>query len=202
MAFLISSSLAFLGLLVISQAADPTCEDLTKPVELEDERSIIGKWVFQEGITNSPRLGNVFKTMNSSWMEFTPSSLTDTLVLSQGSLIHGGCQLTSKNVTFQNSTIHVSVHNITTVINLLPSCAHCLTLSFCREMADETLRSIYFLTKEPKAPETAVELYRKQAACLGLKEEPQFSYDGVTELCGKTDTCESQTKPEPEKNAT
>ncbi|XP_015458193.3 uncharacterized protein LOC103033366 [Astyanax mexicanus] len=201
MAVLISSCLAFLSLLSISQAADPNCEDLTKPLVLEDVNPVIGKWIFKEGITISPILGNVFKTLNNSWMEFSPSSSKDTLVLHQASSIHGSCRHTNMNITFNNSTFHASVRNITTVIDLLPSCPDCLTLSFSRQMVNDTLRSLYFLTKERKGSESGVDTYRKQAVCLELKEEPQFSDDGVTELCEKTDMSESEAKPEPEKNA-
>ncbi|KAL6479824.1 hypothetical protein MHYP_G00108570 [Metynnis hypsauchen] len=87
MAILISSILGCLVLLAASQAADPNCEDLTKPLVLEDDySSIIGKWIFMEGISDDPLFKNLFQMVNSTWITFSPSSVRDTLIFSQGKL--------------------------------------------------------------------------------------------------------------------
>ncbi|KAI4879316.1 hypothetical protein NFI96_022620, partial [Prochilodus magdalenae] len=157
MAILISSVLGFLVLLAVTQADDPKCEDLTKPLVLEDHSAILGKWLFIEGISSHPRLRNALKTLNSSWLAFASGSSKDTFILSRGSMRHGSCQYSSGNVTLTNSTFYVfdvsrlmclfTVNNVTTVIDLLPSCSDCTTLSFHRQTGNETLRSLYFLCK-------------------------------------------------------
>ncbi|KAL7863579.1 hypothetical protein SRHO_G00125630 [Serrasalmus rhombeus] len=199
MTFLISSVLVFLSLLAVHQAADPNCEDVIKPSVLED--SVIGKWLLIEGISNNPKLTNILKMMNSSWMEFSPGLSKDTLILRRGGMLHGDCQISSMNITFKNSTFYASVNNVTIVIDLLHSCSDCMTLSFRRQMENTTMRSLFLLTKRPKASESEMDLYWKQAECLGFKREPQFSYDGVTGQChiDEKHSAESHTKPEPEK---
>ncbi|KAL7886227.1 hypothetical protein AOLI_G00065220 [Acnodon oligacanthus] len=206
MATLISSVLGFLVLLTISQAADPSCEDLTKPLVLEDDySSIMGKWIFTEGIANHPLFTNILLTVNSSWVEFAPSSLKDTVILSQGNMLNGKCEFTTINATVKNNTFFATEKEIMSEGDFLPSCSGCLTMHFNSQINSTTINTLYLFTKAPKASE--MDQYWKQAECLGFKKEPQFSYDGVTEFCqeekkssSKEHTNQSTHKPEDKNN--
>ncbi|KAL6479823.1 hypothetical protein MHYP_G00108560 [Metynnis hypsauchen] len=203
MAALISSILGFLVLLAISQAADPSCEDLTKPLVLEDDySSIMGKWIFTEGIANHPLFTNILLTVNSSWVEFAPSSLKETVILSQGNMLNGKCEFTTINATVKNNRFFATEKEITSVGDFLPSCSGCLTMHFNSQINSTTINTLYLFTKAPKASESEMDQYWKQAECLGYKKEPQFSYDGVTEFCQeeKNHSSKAHTKPEDKKN--
>ncbi|KAI4879315.1 hypothetical protein NFI96_022619, partial [Prochilodus magdalenae] len=181
MAILISSVLGFLVLLAVTQADDPKCEDLTKPLVLEDHSAILGKWFLIEGLSSNPWLQNGLRMINSSWMAFAPGSPKDTIIRSRGSMQHGSCQYSSGNMTLKNSTYYASgVPNETTAINLVPSCSDCITLSFHRQLGDEAMRSLFFLSKRHKVSESEQEQFWKQADCFGFIKEPHFTYDGVT----------------------
>ncbi|XP_037396708.1 alpha-1-acid glycoprotein-like [Pygocentrus nattereri] len=200
MAILISSILGFLVLLATSQAADPNCEDLTKPLVLEDNyRSIMGKWIFTEGISDDPLFKNLFQMVNSTWITFSPSSLRDTLIFSQGKLAHGTCKYVDLNATFKNSTFYSSENEITVKGNILACSSGCFTLSLTRQMRNETSSAFYLFTRGPRASESEMDLFWKQAECLGFQKEPVFSYDGATELCPMDPSLlKQQSEPEEE----
>ncbi|XP_037396301.1 saxitoxin and tetrodotoxin-binding protein 2-like [Pygocentrus nattereri] len=198
MATLISSVLGFLVLLAISQAADPSCKDLTKPLVLEDDySSMMGKWIFTEGIANHPLFTNILLTVNSSWVEFAPSSLKDTVILSQGNMLNGKCEFTTINATVKNNTFFATEKEITSEGDFLPSCSGCLTMHFTSQINSTTINTLYLFTKAPKAPKSDMDQYWKQAECLGFKKEPQFSYDGVKEFC-QEEKNNSSKEPKPE----
>ncbi|XP_007238277.1 saxitoxin and tetrodotoxin-binding protein 2 isoform X3 [Astyanax mexicanus] len=191
----IISTLAFLSLLGLNQAAGPNCEGLTKPLDLKDDySSIMGRWIFTEGIADHDLFTNILKTVSSSWVAFSPGSSKDTVILTQGNKLNGTCEFQMDNTTIKNSTIYVTEKEIPTEGNLIPSCPECLTFSFTSQVKNETVKSLYFFTRSPKVSESEKDLYWKQAACLGFRTEPQYSYDGVTEFCEK-----DQIKPEDKK---
>uniref|UniRef100_A0A8C1F8X2 Uncharacterized protein n=1 Tax=Cyprinus carpio TaxID=7962 RepID=A0A8C1F8X2_CYPCA len=79
---------ALLGLFSLNQASLPDCKELITPRTLEDDnKSIMGKWIFLEGIADHHLFTDILKTVNSSWMEFGPSTLAKTLTLSQGDML-------------------------------------------------------------------------------------------------------------------
>lgn len=49
----------------------------------------MGKWIFLEGIADHHFFTDILKAVNSSWMEFGPSTLAlaNTLSLSQGNML-------------------------------------------------------------------------------------------------------------------
>ncbi|KAG9272249.1 saxitoxin and tetrodotoxin-binding protein 2-like [Astyanax mexicanus] len=191
----IISTLAFLSLLGLNQAAGPNCEGLTKPLDLKDDySSIMGRWIFTEGIADHDLFTNILKTVSSSWVAFSPGSSKDTVILTQGNKLNGTCEFQMDNTTIKNSTIYVTEKEIPTEGNLIPSCPECLAFSFTSQVKNETVKSLYFFTRSPKVSESEKDLYWKQAACLGFRTEPQYSYDGVTEFCEK-----DQIKPEDKK---
>ncbi len=183
-------SAALLCLFSISQAAELKCEEVTKPLMLEEDyKSIMGKWIFLEGIADHHLFTSILKTLNSSWIFFGPRSHAETVTLSQGNMLGGKCVYQTINTTVKDSTVY-AIENVTsTEGKLLPSCSNCLTLSFISKVKNETIKSLYFFKRQSPQNENDLALYWKQAECLGFRREPQYSYDGVTEFCNveKTD---------------
>ncbi|KAA0709592.1 hypothetical protein E1301_Tti003983 [Triplophysa tibetana] len=183
-------SAALLCLFSISQATVLKCEEVTKPLILEDDyKSIMGKWIFLEGIADHHLFTSILKTLNSSWIFFGPGSHADTLTLSQGYMLGGKCVYQTHNTTVEDNTHYFSTNDTSTESKFLPSCSECLTMSFISKVKNETIKSIYFFKRQSPQNENDLALYWKQAECLGFKREPQYSYDGVTEFCNleKTD---------------
>ncbi|XP_056626028.1 saxitoxin and tetrodotoxin-binding protein 2 [Triplophysa dalaica] len=183
-------SAALLCLFSISQANVLKCEEVTKPLILEDVyKSIMGKWIFLEGIADHHLFTSILNTLNSSWIFFGPGSHADTFTISQGNMLAGKCDYQTDNTTVKDSTLYRIENDTLTEGKLLPSCSDCFTMSFISKVKNETIKSLYFFKRQSPQNENDLALYRKQAECLGFRREPQYSYDGVTEFCNveKTD---------------
>uniref|UniRef100_A0A672RJD4 Saxitoxin and tetrodotoxin-binding protein 1-like n=1 Tax=Sinocyclocheilus grahami TaxID=75366 RepID=A0A672RJD4_SINGR len=112
---------ALLGLFSLSQASLPDCKELITPRTLEDDnKSIMAKWIFLEGIADHYLFTDILKTVNSSWMEFAPSTLAKTLTLRNDIVSEG---------------------------KFLPSCPDCLTMNFISQFKNKTIYSLYLFSK-------------------------------------------------------
>ncbi|XP_051513702.1 saxitoxin and tetrodotoxin-binding protein 2 [Myxocyprinus asiaticus] len=177
-------STAVLCLFRLSQATLPDCKGITTPLMLEDDnKSIMGKWIFLEGIADHHLFTYILKTVNSSWIEFGPRSLANSVSLSQGNMLRGKCEFRATEATVQDSTFHAIENDTISEGKFLPSCPDCLTMSFISQYKNVTINSLYLFKRESNRTESDMDMYWKQAECLGFKREAQYSYDGVTELC-------------------
>ena len=175
---------ALLGLFSLSQASLPDCKELITPLTLEDDKiSIMGKWIFLEGIADHHLFTDILKTVNSSWVEFGPSTLSNNLILSQGNMLKGTCVFSTINTIFKENTFYAKENDTISEGNFLPSCPDCTTISFISQFKNETIKTLYFFKRESNPTQSDMDTYWKQAECLGFKRETQYSYDGVTELC-------------------
>ncbi|XP_016429044.1 saxitoxin and tetrodotoxin-binding protein 1-like [Sinocyclocheilus rhinocerous] len=175
---------ALLGLFSLSQASLPDCKELITPLTLEDDnKSIMGKWIFLEGIADHHLFTAFLKTVNSSWVEFGPSTLANTLTLSQGNMLNGKCEFSTINGTVKDNAFYANENGTISEGKFLPSCPDCTTISFISQLKNETIKSLYFFKRESNPAQSDMDTYWKQAECLGFKRETQYSYDGVTELC-------------------
>ncbi|XP_073676874.1 saxitoxin and tetrodotoxin-binding protein 1-like [Garra rufa] len=190
---------ALLGLFSLSQASLPHCKELITPLTLEDDaKSIMGKWIFLEGIADHHLFTDILKTVNSSWVEF--GTLANNLTLSQGNMLKGKCEFSTFNSTLKDSTFYVNENGTITEGKFLPSCPECLTMSFISQFKNETIRSLYFFKRMSDQTESDMDTYWKQAECLGFKRETQYSYDGVTEFCQVVKDGSSDQKPSLDKS--
>lgn len=174
---------AFLGLFSLNQATLPGCKELITPLTLEDDSKIImGKWIFLEGIADHHFFTDILKAVNSSWMEFGPSTLAlaNTLSLSQGNMLKGKCEFSNISTVLKDSTFYANETDTESEGKFLLSCPECLTMSFVSQFKNETIKSLYFFKRESNPTESDMDMYWKQAECLGFKREAQYSYDGVT----------------------
>ncbi|XP_067312597.1 saxitoxin and tetrodotoxin-binding protein 1-like [Pseudorasbora parva] len=194
---------ALLGLFSLNQATLPDCKELITPLTLEDDnKSIMGKWIFLEGIADHDLFINILKTVNSSWIEFGPRNLTlgNTGTLRQGNMLNGKCEFSAINTVIKDNIHYSNETGILSTGKFLPSCPECLTMSFVSQFKNETIKSLYFFKRESNPTESDMDLYWKQAECLGFKREVQYSYDGVTEFCHEAKESSSDKKPSLEKS--
>ncbi|XP_073676879.1 saxitoxin and tetrodotoxin-binding protein 2-like [Garra rufa] len=187
---------ALLSLFSLSQASLPDCKELITPLTLEDDnKSIMGKWIVLEGVADHLLFINILKTVNSSWMEFGPSTLPKTLTLNHGNMLKGKCEVVTINATVKESTLYTSTNGTVSEGKFLPSCPDCLTMNFISQFRNDTIKTLYLFKRENNRTESDMDTYWKQAECLGLKREKQYSYDGVTELCHVVKDSSSEQKP-------
>ncbi|XP_067312596.1 saxitoxin and tetrodotoxin-binding protein 1 [Pseudorasbora parva] len=186
---------ALLGLFSLNQATLPDCKELITPLTLEDDKkSIMGKWIFLEAIADHDFFTSTLKTVNSAWIEFGPGTLR------QGNMLNGKCEFIAINTVFKDSIYYSNENDIIAAGKFLPTCPECLTMSFVSQFKNETIKSLYFFKRESNPTESDMDLYWKQAECLGFKREVQYSYDGVTEFCYEAKESSSDKKPSLEKS--
>ncbi|XP_043113246.1 saxitoxin and tetrodotoxin-binding protein 1 isoform X2 [Puntigrus tetrazona] len=191
---------ALLGLFSLSQASLPDCKELITPLTLEDDsKSIMGKWIFLEGIADHHLFTDILNTVNSSWVEFGPSPLANTLTLSQGNMLKGKCEFNTINLTVKENTFDANENGTISEGRFLPSCPECTTISFISQFKNETIKTLYFFKRESNPTQSDMDTYWKQAECLGFKREKQYSYDGATELCEVVKHSSSEQKPSSDK---
>ena len=192
---------ALLGLFSLSQASLPDCKELITPLTLQDDKkSIMGKWIFLEGIADHHLFTDILKTVNSSWVEFGPSTLSNNLTLSQGNMLKGKCVFSTINTIFKENTFYAKENDTISEGMFLPSCPDCTTISFISQFKNETIKTLYFFKRESNPTQSDMDTYWKQAECLGFKRETQYSYDGVTELCDVVKHSSSDQKPSLDKS--
>ncbi|XP_001922616.3 saxitoxin and tetrodotoxin-binding protein 2 [Danio rerio] len=188
-AFVVLAALGLLGTL-------PDCDELTKPQSLEDDyKSIMGKWIFHKGIADHQLFTQILKTVNSSWIEFGPSPLENTVTLSQGNMLNGKCEFSTTNAAIKDNTIYSDHNGTLSEGKFLLSCPDCLTISFVSQFKNETIKTLYFFKRDSKVEKVETDMYWKQAECLGFKTEDQYTYDGVTEFCRAAQDSSSVQEP-------
>ncbi|KAG7461129.1 hypothetical protein MATL_G00206750 [Megalops atlanticus] len=174
---------ALLSLLSLSAASPLHCQDLVKPLVLDDLTRISGKWIVLEGAADHPEFVHTLKMTNSSWMDIVLTSRNDTTILIQGHMIDGKCLHFAQNMTISDhTTIHLRYGNTIANGTFLPTCPDCLVMSFTSLLQGEIARSLYMSGRERKLSASDWEMYRKQAECLGFPQ-PHFTYDEQQDLC-------------------
>nr|XP_023674127.1 uncharacterized protein LOC111847305 [Paramormyrops kingsleyae] len=167
---------------VHSSATPLGCEERIRTLTLHDLNPIAGKWIFIEGTTNAEKYGSVLERVNSSWVEFLPTSENNTSIFRQRNKISSICQYSEGNLTLVNNTFSIVQLGVTYTGVMLSTCSDCLLLSFSSFDSGETLRSLYIFGRERILNATELKTYRTQAECLGLPDA-SYKYDGNNELC-------------------
>ncbi|XP_010900688.1 saxitoxin and tetrodotoxin-binding protein 1 isoform X2 [Esox lucius] len=144
------------------------CEDLVKPVALEDKRIIFGDWIFLEGFGNLDIVNDILRKTKSSWIQILPTSDNETALLNQGNLIF---QATHDNVSSTG--------------RLLQTCPDCLTMQLSSVMEGQNVQCLYIFGKNRTLLESDLKYFRTQAQCLQYPQPAPYSYDGVTEFCAE-----------------
>ncbi|XP_047460708.1 uncharacterized protein LOC125019774 [Mugil cephalus] len=176
------------------------CQPLVKPTSLDS--MIHEKLYFLMAYAEQDTYKNILKVTDSSWVKITASpSAPRQVVMSQENRINGSCFASSVNVSIESDSATVSLANITTYFQVLPSCEGCVvfsgnsTLKNHKKILDFMKISsvsdnkefssgfLYFLAKEPTVKASDLEHFKQQADCLGFSGEPDFYYNQEKSFC-------------------
>uniref|UniRef100_A0A3P9PSH8 Uncharacterized LOC103472539 n=1 Tax=Poecilia reticulata TaxID=8081 RepID=A0A3P9PSH8_POERE len=161
--------------------------------KLTEYDEIYGKVNFLAGYTDHDFHGDMLKLTESSWVNITKSPKgNNEIVMIQGSNINGTCLKNTQSMNIEGNTITSSILNMTSESHVLPSCDGCLVLminsttknvkiliqlfklSASNTQEEISARSLYFLGRGSAMAESDMELFKKQASCLGFSGEPNF----------------------------
>ncbi|KAI1896665.1 hypothetical protein AGOR_G00097100 [Albula goreensis] len=191
-------AVAVLSLLAMSTAAPSSCDDLLKPLVLNDIKPILGRWIFIQGRVDSSKFDFFIKIVTSSWAEFDFPHGDEMGFFNQGTMIRGTCVYSSTNVTnIANGTMQFSGENSSGNYSFLQTCPDCLVMlgSTLVEGESKPFRTLNIFGKTAKLSESDIELYKKQTECLGLPLS--WVYDEEKEICaGKTKLSQREEAPE------
>ncbi|KAG5263649.1 hypothetical protein AALO_G00267130 [Alosa alosa] len=196
------------ALLAFTGAA-PVCEELVKPLHVEDLTPMMGKWWFLSGFNDNRLFRDILKVVNSSWITLTPSGQAESFIMSHGNKIDGKCEFTTSNITLKRSVLRViqmfEGHPVITEVTILPSGSDYLTMKMNHKMVDINISSFYIFGRSAKLSETEQQAFQRQAECLGYSSPAPYTYNGVTELCDQAKhnlMCEPLIKHQEIKNTT
>ncbi|XP_062379989.1 saxitoxin and tetrodotoxin-binding protein 1-like isoform X3 [Sardina pilchardus] len=175
------------ALLALTGAA-PVCEELVKPLNVEDLTPMLGKWLFLSGFSDKKLFQDILKVVNSSWMDLTPSGQADSFIMTQGNKHDGKCEFVTFNITLKNSVLHVIEMEfeglpLNVEVTVLSSGADYLTVIMDHKLPHINISSLYLFGRSAKLLETEQQTFQKRAECLGYTSPAPYTYDGVTELC-------------------
>ncbi|KAL0974237.1 hypothetical protein UPYG_G00217520 [Umbra pygmaea] len=175
--------------LVSMGTADPEdCKHLLQPLAPGNQQTIFGKWVFLEGFSDNEVVSEILRNTSSSWIQISPTSENETVLLDQRNLIEGNCMNSSANMTFSKSSFQVTHDNISITGHFLQTCTDCLAIMHSGDlMAGVHFQALYIFGKNKTLPHSDLEHFRKQAQCLKYAQPAPYSYSGVTELCSETE---------------
>uniref|UniRef100_A0A3B3SS29 Apolipoprotein M n=1 Tax=Paramormyrops kingsleyae TaxID=1676925 RepID=A0A3B3SS29_9TELE len=139
---------AIVGLLTTSSATPLGCEERIRTLTLHDLNPIAGKWIFIEGTTNAEKYGSVLERVNSSWVEFLPTSENNTSIFRQ------------RNKMYVNQCFSTQSMGTPDGPRLCSFQTH-----------------LNQRIKERILNATELKTYRTQAECLGLPDA-SYKYDG------------------------
>ncbi|XP_061842521.1 saxitoxin and tetrodotoxin-binding protein 2-like [Nerophis lumbriciformis] len=178
-----------LALTSLCAAASPEhdCEDLVKPLLLDNHSPIFGKWVLHVGSWDTPGLKNDLVVVNTSWIELSASSRSDIISLYWGDRLNDDkCLQGSADVTVTGMTSNATynIHNHTSYHEgkYYETCAECLLSEDTTLLPDgKSLgRYLFLFTRTGKLEPSELDTFKKQAACLNFPDEYYFM---GTHLC-------------------
>uniref|UniRef100_A0A3P8SX62 Uncharacterized protein n=1 Tax=Amphiprion percula TaxID=161767 RepID=A0A3P8SX62_AMPPE len=192
----------FALLFVSSSALTPECEELVKPLSLNDHSKMYGRRNLLLGYVDHDGFRTLVKEYDSYWMNITASPFgEDHLLMSQGNRINGTCFSSELNVTLEGNTARIELPGYSGDYQVLSSCDGCLLLSVNITLADlqkvleglrveatvdsgeATAHGLYLMGKETTVTDSDLEHFKKQAHCLGFSGEPDFHYNPEKDFC-------------------
>ncbi|XP_061673223.1 uncharacterized protein LOC133499331 [Syngnathoides biaculeatus] len=162
-------------------AAEPDCEELVKPLQVDTHSPIFGKWVLHVGTWDDPGLRNDLVAANSSWIELSSSSKSGTVSLYWADRLNDNkCLQGSADVTVSGMTSHFTftINNHTSYHDgkYYATCPDCLLSEDTTLLPDGKSkgRYLFLFTRSGKLEPSELETFKKQATCLGFLQEYHF----------------------------
>ncbi|XP_017269179.1 uncharacterized protein LOC108234475 [Kryptolebias marmoratus] len=178
---------ALLAFTSLSFASEPDCKELVKPLVLDSHSPIYGKWVLHVGSWDKPGLKSDLLSVNSSWVELSPSSDSGVITiywadrLKDDKCLHGPANATISGTTSHTTFIingHTSYHDG----KYYETCSDCLLSEDTTLLPDGKSkgRYLFLFTRTGSLEPTELDTFKKQAECLQFLPEYHF---GSTHLC-------------------
>ncbi|XP_072244175.1 saxitoxin and tetrodotoxin-binding protein 1-like [Leuresthes tenuis] len=178
---------ALLALASLGAASEPDCKELVKPLVLDSHSPIYGKWVLHVGSWDEPSLKSDLVSVNSSWVELSPSSDNEDITLywadrlNEEKCLQGVANVTMSGMTSHTTFIingHTSYHDG----KYYATCSDCLLSEDTTVLPDGKSkgRYLFLFTRTGTLEPSELETFKKQAECLKFLPEYHF---GGTDLC-------------------
>nr|XP_015827994.2 uncharacterized protein LOC107393895 [Nothobranchius furzeri] len=178
---------ALLAFTSLSVASELDCKELVKPLLLDSHSPIYGKWVLHVGTWDKQGLQSDLSSVNSSWVELSPSSDSGVITVYWADRLKDDkCLQGPANATISGTTSHT-----TFVINghtsyhdgkYYETCSDCLLSEDTTLLPDGKSkgRYLFLFTRTGNLEPSELDTYKKQAECLKFLPEYHF---GSTHLC-------------------
>lgn len=166
----------------LSTASSPGCEDLVKPFMPDDPEMIMGKWIYVMGAGDPSPYHKALESLKSSWIELTPTPVSQTVTLRWGDYCFGRCIQGEVNATVSGLATTFRKNLSDHKGHVLQTCSDCLLWTDTFRNKDVTGRYVLQFTRTGKIDPNDVEIFKKQLQCLNFPEN-FHSYDGKRELC-------------------
>lgn len=178
---------ALLALASLGAASEPDCKELVKPLVLDSHSPIYGKWVLHVGTWDKAGLKADLVSVNSSWVELSPSSHSEVITIywsdriNEDTCLSGIANATVSGMTSHSTYIingHTSYHDG----KYYETCSDCLLSEDTTLLPDGKSKGRYFFlfTRTGKLEPSELETFKKQAECLQFL--PEYHFVG-TDLC-------------------
>lgn len=201
---------ALLAFTSLSAASEPDCKELVKPLVLDSHSPIYGKWVLHIGSWDSHGLKTDLMSVHSSWVKLSPTSDSGVISLywadrlGEDKCLQGAANVSISGITSHTTFIingHTSYHDG----KYYETCSDCLLSEDTTLLPDGESkgRYLFLFTRSGALEPSELEIFKKQAECLGFL--PEYHFVG-TNLCPddrestssaveKTETDQVETQP-------
>jgi len=183
---------ATLGATQGANLSQDQCKDLFKPLVLDSQSPIYGKWVWSAGVRDKPGLKEELSTVKSSWIELSATADQGVLRLTwadrlkqenkEDLCLQGGADLHVSGTSYQ-ATFNIMGETSNHEGRYYETCADCLLSDDTTLLPNGESKGRYLLmfTRTGQLDATELEKFKKQAQCL--KMYPEYYTGGSGELC-------------------
>ncbi|XP_067087652.1 uncharacterized protein [Osmerus mordax] len=179
----------------------PECEELLKPLGLDDHSMIYGKWYLIISASDSLHFRVRHISVKSSWIDVRPTEDATVLLLRWGERIDGTCSYGTTKVTISanpSSCLKFTSYSTKREGYYLKPCPNCLLWIDTVHESGQTGKNIDMYSRTPELESLHLKSFLNHTACLNFPEA-YTSYDGVTEVCSDNkdpDLCDDLPKPQ------
>lgn len=169
---------ALLCLLAVSQSASPPCEELVRPLELDNVHDFLGRWVLVAGSLSDPENEEKFRQRETA--SITIVNGTTGLSLQRNFGFGNICRYSSSNITMDGNSFNFNDFNVT-VSFLHSSCAECAVMRFHNKPRD--IQRLYLFSRGREVKSEVAAEFGAQARCLNMLSP--IMLDPTKELCAE-----------------
>ncbi|XP_041840274.1 uncharacterized protein LOC121639115 [Melanotaenia boesemani] len=174
-------AVVLLSLLSLGRCAPlSSCAPLLKRISISPEE-MLGKWMYIGGSSDIPGSRSLAHLMTSVWVELFVTSQSNVLKFVQTQKIYGTCSSLAYNVIFENSTMLIEQPFYLKEIYLSTECPDCLVAHEDIVSGNNAFKSLLMFSRSRSVSPAALEMFKKQAECLGMPPPIILSTDN--EMC-------------------